>query len=210
MNRFLLPLLLLAFNPCTLVAQDVAIVLTGIVYDRDMTDEESAMARERAERAKQNGEPSSYSLECLRILDARAKTLDRVSTTTILEVGKSVRLKADTRDMLLEAHLSVLKVDDTSCELEATWSVGAIVGATTVTVNSLGKKTLTLNQLEYIGAAGVKALAKGQPQTGHIVQTMLVIPGKDHPLTSKKIGEDLGLELSRRIQIPRPGKITSR
>lgn len=210
MSRFVLSLLLLAVNTGPSVAQEIAIVLTGTLYDRDVTAEEAAMAKERADRAIKDGEPSSYSLESLRILDARAKTLNRVSTTTILEGGKSVRCKADAKDMLLEAQLSVIKIDDKTCELEANWAVGAVAGATSISANTFGRKTLELNQLVFIGASGAGVLVNGKPQGGHLVQTMEVIPGKAHPLTSKKIGEDLSLELSRRIQIPRPGKIISR
>ena len=210
MSRFVLSLLLLAVITSPSVAQEIAIVLTGTLYDRDVTAEEEAMAKERAAQATKDGAPSSYSLEALRILDARAKTLNRVSTTTILEVGKSVKCITDAEDIMLEAHLSVTKYDEKSCELEATWSVAAIVGSMTISASTFGKKTLALNEQAFIGASGGGVLVNGKLNGGHLVQTMELIPGKQHPLTSKKIGEGLDLELSRRIQIPRPGKITSR
>lgn len=211
MSRFVLSLLLLAVNTGPSVAQEIAIVLTGTLYDRDVTAEEEAMAKERADQATKDGEQSSYSLEALRILNARAKTLNRVSTTTILGVGKSVKCIADAQDILLEAHLSVIKIDDKTCELEANWGVGAIIGHMTGSLNTFGKKTLELNRLQFIGASGGGNLVNGKLQGGwHLVQTMEIIPGKEHPLTSNRIGENLSLELSRRIQIPRPGKITNR
>lgn len=191
-------------------SQEVAIVLTGSLYDRELTEAESAEARERLDAARKSGDDSTFALESLRILDAKAKRLKQVRSTIILEVGKSVKCGTDSEDIIQAAHLEVFTLDDKSCELRASCAVGTLVGLSTDThLVNLPRGSVKLNQLQVLGESGLQVVMNGKKQTYRTVQTMLVLPGKGHPLSSENISEHLTTELIKRMQIPRPGKLTS-
>ncbi len=191
-----------------LLAQEVAIVLTGTLYDRDLTDAESKEANDRLAVARSNGDESNFGLESIRILDARAKRLNRITSVTILEAGKSAKCAADNGTMLLYGHLEVIKFDDRTCELRGECAIGTNYGSGSLIGSVRLDRSIKFNRLEMLGSTGTQVQVKGKQQKYHLVKTVVAVPAKAHPLSSTKIGEALGDELRKRRAPLLPGKLT--
>lgn len=213
MFKIYLPLIVICWMTSYGISQEVTIVLTSTVYDRDLTEAETKEAQERLDKARKSEEASSFSLESYRILDARAERLNRRSTTVVLEVGKSVRYSDDAHDMLQAAHIKVLKLDENDCQVNVDWAVGMVRAKSTDCHAIYGMRTVKLNQLEVIGGGKDEVIVKGKKQTNYLVKTILIVPGKQHPLAATQdVAEFVNAESIRRLQrkLPRPGNLTSR
>lgn len=135
------------------------------------------------------------------MLQTRTKKLDQVSLSVLLENGKSISVRSDSKEMLIQAHLIVHSVNEQECDLDLHWGVGALVeGVSGVGFEIEGRTKLLMKGLRVEGR-GTAAPRNGNGPGARLISTIQMVPAKSRSLDDKKTVNPLGLLQQK---FPRP------